>query len=164
MVQLDLTGITYFLPLLSFLVIFIITFAVLNKTKIIDNTLWEVFLAFVIATIFVSGLTVRNYILNIVPWFAVLLICLFLILVITGFIGKDLTSWNKGFGIAFVIILIIGFLISAIVVFSSYLNPYIPASLTATSIRDWFFSSQVLGALFLLIVSFIVSWVLIKSK
>lgn len=164
MAQLDLTGITYFLPLLSFLVIFIITFAVLNKTKIIDNTLWEVFLSFVIATIFVSGLTVQNYILNIVPWFAVLLICLFLILVITGFIGKDLTSWNKGFGIAFVIILIIGFLISAIIVFSSYLNPYLPASLTATSIRDWFFSSQVLGALFLLIVSFIVSWVLIKSK
>ena len=164
MAQLDLTAFAYFLPILSFLIIFIITFAVLNKTKIIDNTLWEVFLSFVIATIFVSGLTVQNYILNIVPWFAVLLICLFLILVITGFIGKDLTSWNKGFGIAFVIILIIGFLISAIIVFSSYLNPYLPASLTATSIRDWFFSSQVLGALFLLIVSFIVSWVLIKSK
>jgi len=164
MAQIDLSAIAYFLPILSFLAVFIITFAILSKVKIIENAVWQVFLSFVIATIFVSGVTVRNYILDIVPWFAVLLICLFLILVIIGMGGKNLESWNAGTIKVFAVILLVGFLVSAIIVFSSYINPYLPIDFSSTDLRDWFYSSKVLGALLLLIISFIVSWVLIKSK
>jgi len=157
----DLSAINYFLPLLSFFVVFVITFALMNKTKIIESMFWQLFLAFLIATIFVSGLTVRTYVLNIVPWFATLLVCLFLILVIIGIGGKDLASWNSTFVKGFAVVLILGFLVSAIVVFSPYI---IPQGLTAVSIRDWFFSSQVIGAVLLLVISFIVSWILIKTK
>jgi len=157
----DLSAINYFLPLLSFLVVFVITFAVINKTKIIESMLWQMFIAFIVATIFVSGVTVRTYVLDIIPWFAALLVCLFLILVLIGFGGKDLVSWNAGAVKGFAVVLIIGFLISAIVVFSPLL---IPQGLTAINIRDWFFSSQVIGAVLLLVISFIVSWILIKTK
>ena len=157
----DLSAINYFLPLLSFFVVFIITFALINKTKIIESMLWQLFLSFIIATIFVSGVTVRNYVLDIVPWFAALLVCLFLILIIIGIGGKDLSGWNAGTIKGFAVVLILGFLASAIVVFSPYL---LPQGLNAISIRDWFFSSQVIGAVLLLVISFIVSWILIKTK
>lgn len=168
----DLSGIEYFLPILSFLVVFIIVFAVLNKTKIIgENKWWQLFVSFVFATIFISAAGARDYVLNIIPWFAILVVSFVLILVVVSFIGKPVENMNKGLGMAFVIILILAFLVSALFVFSDYITPYLPWSQgygsggnpNVLGVLDWIFSPRVFGAILLLIVSAVVSWILVKS-
>lgn len=163
----DLSGIEYFLPILSFLVVFIIIFAVLNKTKIIgENKWWQLFVSFVFATIFISAAGARDYVLNIIPWFAILIVSFVLILAVVAFIGKPIENMSKGLGIAFIIILILAFLVSAIFVFSDYIGPYLPWNYPAgggSVLVDWLYSPRVFGAILLLIVSAVVSWILVKA-
>ncbi len=165
-----LAGIGNFLPILSFLVVFIIIYALLNKTKVIgENKWWQLFVSFIFATVFISAAGARDYVLNIIPWFAVLVVSLVLILAVVGFIGKPVEGMNKGLGIAFVVILILMFFISGIFVFSEYISPYLPwnygygANPDVLNIAEWVFSPRVFGAILLLIVSAAVSWVLVKA-
>lgn len=169
--QVDLSGISYFMPLLSFLVVFVIIYALLFKTKIIgENKFAQVFTAFLFATIFVSAVGAREYVVNIVPWIAILIVSMFFILLIIGFIGKDAEFLHKGIGIAVVVILILIFIISGIFVFSDYLAPYLPwnngygANQNVLYFTGWLFSGRIFGGILLLIVSAIVSWILIKAK
>ncbi len=169
MAQADLSGLTYFLPIISFLIVFIISFAVLNKTKIIEHKWVQIFLSFLFSTLFISAAGAKDYVLNVIPWFAILLICLFLLLMLIGFVGKDLASWNKGIGITFVVILLAVFVISGVFVFSDVLSPYLPGSSgyggnpNVLRFTDWLYSPRILGALFLLGISAVVTWVLVSA-
>ena len=94
-----------------------------------------------------------------------------LILAVVAFIGKPVENMNKGLGVAFIVILILAFLISAIFVFSDYISPYLPWSQgygaggnqDVLGLLDWIFSPRVFGAILLLIVSAVVSWILVKA-
>jgi hypothetical protein len=166
MSQIDLSSISYFLPLISFLIVFIVIFAVLQKTKIFENIWIQLFISFLVSTVFISFVGARDYVANIIPWVVILVVCLFFILVFTGFIGKSMENWNKGIGIAFIILLLVGFLVSALFVFSSSFSPYLPGGTEAkgSSFISWLYSSRVAGAILLLVISALVSWVLVKAK
>ena len=168
----DASAFAYFAPVWAFLAVFIIMFALLAKTELLGEGKWlNLFVSFVIASIFISAASVQQYVLTIVPWMAVLVISLFFILVLIGFIGKS--EWmHKGVGITVVIAAIVVFVVSGVKVFYTVLSPYFPGSadygLGATAeglvFTDWLFSGPVLGAIFLLALSGIVSWVLVKAK
>src|SRR5258705_13894946 len=124
----DLSGIEIFLPLLGFLFVFIIVFVVLNKTKVIENKFIELLAAFILATVFVSAIGPRTYVLSIIPWFAVLIVSLFLMLALVGFVGGDfMKDWSPKVGRGFAAPLIVGFVWSASAVFSSQFQAYLPA-------------------------------------
>jgi len=167
----DVSAFVYFAPILAFLIVFAIMLAILHKTKLIGENIYvQLFFSFVIATVFVTATSVRQLVLNVIPWFAVLIIALFLMMALIGFMGKTDTMIGKGFAWIFVILLIITFLVSGIKVFSSTVGPYIPGSPTAgtgdptlTNFFDWLYSPQVAGAILLIIVAALVSWVLVKS-
>lgn len=167
--SIDVSGINYFLPIISFILVFIISYAVLNKTKLFENKGIELFVAFLISILFISVVSARIYLELIAPWFVILLVSLFFILVMTGFIGKDADVIKKGFGIAFVFILFAVFLISAFFVFSSVLAPYFPGGNTRgadpyfLSITSWLFSSKFGGAFLLILIGLLVSWILVKT-
>jgi len=166
----DVSGISYFAPILAFLIVFIILFALLNKTKLIgENAFFQIFVSFVIATVFVSAAGVREYVLTITPWFALLVVSLFFILFIIGFVGKPVEGMTKGIGIFFVVVLIIIFLVSGFVVFSDFIAPYLlggtgdgvdPALFILS--RE-FYSSRVFGAILLLGIGIFVSWILSRT-
>ena len=164
----DISGISYFAPLLAFLVVFVIVFALMNKTKLLgENVFIQLFVSFLISTIFISGAGVRDYVLTITPWFAALIVSLFFLMFILAFVGKPLDDWNKGIGILFVIVLIIVFLISGFVVFSDFIMPYLSGENSEGTI-GWLFNqsiynSRVFGALLLVVVSALVSWVLMRK-
>lgn len=166
----DVSGIGYFGPIFAFLIVFIVMFAILNKTKILGEALFvQLFISFLIASIFVSTVGVRRYVLTIVPWFAVLILSLFFVLLIINFVGKPVEGMIKIFGILFLILAVITFLISAFVVFSDVLVPFLPggAAYQNSDYKNVFEAiiySRVTGALFLLILSGLVSWVLVKGK
>jgi hypothetical protein len=90
------------------------------------------------------------------PWFVVMLVCFVFVLLFIGFAGKIPEGFHKGIGIVFVLALIVLFLVSAYFTFSD--TPFID------TLRNWVSSPKVYGALLLLVLSAIVSWVLIKTK
>ena len=169
--EVDVSFVTYFAPVLALLIVFVVMFALLRKTEILgDHVGLDLFISFLIATIFVAVGSTRQYVLTVIPWFAVLLISLFFILILVGFIGKDAESLaGKGLGFVFIVLLAITFLVSGIKVFSSTLSPYLPGAGFGSGgdpqllyFSDWIFSPPVLGAILLLVVAAITSWVLIK--
>ncbi len=169
--QIDLGSLSYFIPLISFLVVFIIVFAVLQKTKVLENKWVQLFVSFLFATVFVTSVGARGFVSSIIPWFAILMVCLFLIFIVLAFVGKDLDSMKKGIGITFVVLLIVVFLVAAIFFFSSVVSPYLPGGATSPDanpdlmrLSEWITSSRIGGGIILIIVSAVVSWVLVRAK
>ena len=156
----DVSWISYFAPILAFLIVFVILFALLNRTKLIGENTWlQLFISFLIASIFVSAAGVRDYVLTITPWFALLIVSLFFVLFIIGFVGKPSEFMQKGIGIAFVLVLIVIFLVSGFIVFSDVIGPYLPGNPGG----DLIYTSRVFGALLLLVICAVVSWVLVAG-
>jgi hypothetical protein len=166
----DISALSYFAPIFSFLLVFVVIFAVLAKTKIIGESKFvQLFVSFLIATMFVVVGSVREYVLTITPWIAVFIVSAAFILALTGFLGVG-ESVKKGIGVVFVIALAIMFLISGIVVFSGVVAPYLPGSSASggsqniLQFTEWLWSGKVMGAVLVLIIAGIVSWVLVKAK
>jgi len=161
----DLSGIAYFAPLWAFLIVVAVVYAVLSRTELLgESKFLNVFVSFLIGTMFVTLAGVREYVLTIVPWFAILLISLFLILIVLGMVGEETKSLHRGLGVAFLVLLVIVFLVAGLNVFSENLAPYLPGS---GAIRggfvDWLYSPRIIGAVLLLGISAIVSWVLVRE-
>ncbi len=166
----DVSAITYFAPIAAFLLIFIVVFAVLAKYEVLgDSKFVNIIVGLIIASLFVSFAGLRDYVVTVVPWIAVLIIALFFILLLIAFIGKNAEFMTKGVGLIVVILLVVIFIVSAFVVFSD-LSSYLPGpgfgtgeSLRATIFFDWLYSARVLGAILLLVLSILVAWFLAKS-
>ena len=108
----DVSSFVYFAPVLVFLVVFAIMVALLHKTKLLgENMYLQIFFSFVIATIFITASSVKQLVLNVIPWFAVLLIALFLIMALLGFMGKTDIGKSRGLSWVFIILLILVFLV-----------------------------------------------------
>jgi len=153
----DLSLIQNYLPILSFLLVFTIVFAVLAKYKLLGESKFvNLFVSFLVSTIFVSLTSAREYVISITPWFVVFIVVSLFILALVGFTGKIPEGFTKGLGIILVIALLVVFLVSAYFTFSSS-----PAMI---DLGEWISKPRIYGALVLLVVSAIVSWVLIKVK
>jgi hypothetical protein len=172
MAQVDLSGIEYFVPLIGFILVFVIIYAVLNKTKVFENLWLELFISFLVSTLFISVIGPLEYIQAITPWFAILLVSLFFILVLTGFVGDKDDALKKLIGQVFVYILLLVFLVAAFFVFSSMITPYIPGSAYYGSgankdflkLISWTYESKTAGAFWLILVSALASWILVRSS
>jgi hypothetical protein len=168
----DVSGVATIAPVLAYLIVAFVVGAVLVKFKILGENKWiGVIIALIIAALFVSFAGTRELVLTIIPWFAALIVSLFLILVVIAFVGGDADFMKKGVGIAAVVLLGIIFLVSAFVVFSEVIVQYIPGpaygggdSLGAYVVLDWLFSPRVWGAVLLVIFSVIAAWFLMKAK
>jgi len=168
----DISFINYFAPILAFLLVTIVIAAILIKTKLLGDNKWvQVFVALFIASIFVSVAGARQYVLNIVPWVAVLIVALLLVFLIVGFVGKPLADMHKGIGVVFLILFGIVFVVAGFFVFSEVLVKYIPgpsygvgASPEGLYFTNWLYSPRVMGAIVLVVLSAIVAWVLVKEK
>lgn len=170
----DVSSFVYFAPIMVFLVVFVIMVALLHKTKLVGENMYvHIFLAFVIATIFITASSIKQLVLNVIPWFAVLLIALFLIMALVGFIGGKADSIvGKTTGWVFVVLLIIVFLVSGVKVFSSSISPYLPTASssqvsngnpTLVYFFSWLYSPQVKGFFLLIAVAVFVTWFLWKT-
>ncbi|MDO8460694.1 MAG: hypothetical protein Q7S74_06295 [Nanoarchaeota archaeon] len=172
MPQADVSSIAYFAPIAAFLLVFLVVYAILVKSKILgENKLLNLFVSLFLATMFVAFASARQYVQTIVPWFAVMLVALFLVLILVGLVGKPSEFMNKGIGIAFVVLLGLVFLISALFVFSNVFISLLPgpgygmnADPKLMYFLDWLYSPRIAGTLLIIIISVAVSWVLVKSK
>ena len=113
---LDISGIYFFMPVFSFLFVFFIVYAILAKTKILgESGFVNVLVGFIMAIIFMSFSSLDLYVQTIVPWFIVLFVCVFLVLLVYGMSTGKLEGIQKGwFGIVVVLILVVIFLVFCI--------------------------------------------------
>ncbi len=151
----DLSFFGYFAPIIAFLIVFTVSFAVLLKIKIFgEHRAGLLFISFLIATLFVSFAGTLTFVQTVVPWFAVLLLSFAFILVLVGFAGNVPKGFHTGLSVFFIVALLLVFLVSGIVVFSDSVPVYL---------LDIVGSSRVVGAVVLLIVAGIASAVLLKA-
>jgi len=171
MAQADLTAIAFFAPIVAFLLVFIVTYLILFKLKILGESSWlNLFISFLVSILFVSSAGAIDFIKTITPWFAVLIISLLFILLVTGFVGKDMDFIAKPVGIIFVIFLGVVFIVSAYLIFSHLIIGYLPGPWfgtgtdpAATQALSWLYSPRVAGAILLVIIAALASWVLVKK-
>ena len=166
---LDISGLFFFMPVLSFLFVFLIVYALLASTKVLKaHWFVHVLISFIMAIIFMSFSSAELYIRTILPWFVVLIVIVFLVLLIAMFSTK---AWDKMMTPAFawiiIGILVIIFLVSAIRVFNPVFHPDLGiTSGQGTSmieqIRDYM-DGGVAGSILLIIIAVIVTWVITKK-
>jgi hypothetical protein len=168
--QVDVSAVEFILPILAFLIVVVVLAAVLQKSKVLGDSAWvSIFVSLFTATIFISVDGLRDLVLTVIPWFAVLFVLLFLMLTLGGMINDE--SYRAvWFGWIFVAILGVVFVIAAIKVFSGTLFSYVPgpyygfgADPGLLLFFDWFYSPPVIGAFWLIVAAVVVSIILIKS-
>ena len=165
----DISGLNFFMPVFSFLFVFVIIYALLAKSKIIGESKFVLLLiSFIIAVIFMSFSSLELYVQTILPWFIVLLIVVFLVLMIGFFVTKDFSKIVKpGFTWVVVGILILIFLIAAIRVFNPVFHPDLGiASGEGTSMLEQlrgYMGGGIVGSIILIVVAIVVAWVITKK-
>src|SRR3989344_3428892 len=119
----------YFLPIFSFIFMFTLVFAILEKTKILgsDSTGLNSIIAFVVALLFVltpSAVALVNFL---IPWFIVLIFFILFVVVIFMFMGVSAdtikeVAQSSTFVTTIVIITIILLIIAISVVWGEQLS------------------------------------------
>ena len=159
------------MPLFAFLLVFLVTYALLAKTKILGGSnFFHLFLSFVIAIVFVVAPSAQQFALVSTPWIAVFLVSIFFIVMILSFVRGNVEDLVKSPLIALVLvgIVLIIFVISAINVFGPIIAPYLPGgsevALTSQQAytKHFFLSPAVIGGVILLIIAALASWILAK--
>jgi hypothetical protein len=165
----DVSFVTYFAPILAYLLVALVVGAVLLKYELVGQAWVAVLIALIVASFFVSFGGVQRYVVTISAWFAVLAVALLFLLFLLAFV-KGKAEFPAGLGVGVVIVALLVFVIAGMQVFSHTLGPYLPGSVAYGSGNpavggavEWAISPQVLGGLLLLIVSGLAAWVLTKK-
>jgi len=144
----DVSWLNQVMPIWAFILVFIVVYAILQKTKILGaNKIIDSIIGIIFGIILITFSSVRDYLINITPWFAVLLSVLFFFLLIVMFAAKEPEKMFKPITIVFVILLAIIAIIAALYTFPSTqaLLPEKISGKTVSSCRasyDYFDSSD----------------------
>ena len=117
MAQLDISLLQFFMPVFSFLLIFAIVYAVMEKFKLLgDSKAIKLTISFSIALIFLFSTKALTFVRELIPWFVVLLVLIFIVFAMLMFMGVSedtLSEASKNPGVYWVVfaILIIGMLV-----------------------------------------------------
>jgi hypothetical protein len=163
----DISGLNFFMPVFSFLFVFIVIYALLFKTKVLGESKFILSLvSFIIAVIFMSFSSLDLYVQTIIPWFVVLAVVVFFVLMLGMFTSKDWIpkSW---LGWIVVGILVLIFLIAAIRVFNPVFHPDLGiASGEGTSLLEQlrgFMTGGIVGSILLIAIAVLVAWIIMKK-
>ena len=159
--ELELSGISTFIPVFGFLLVFVVCYALLAKTEILGkNRFVHIFTSFCIAIIFLVSANAIEYIKTVTPWFVIFLISLVFIFMIAGLMRKNLEEvvGNRGFTWFVIIALIVVFLVSASYVFSDFINKYMAQQ------RTFALQPQIIGIAALVAVAAFASWLMWQSS
>jgi len=167
---LDISAINFFMPVFSFLFVTIIVYAILVKTKVLGESQFvNLLVSFIMAIVFLSFSSMELYLLTVLPWFVVLVVLVFLVLMIFGFSAGDLKGiMNNKFAWVIVAILVIIFLIAAIRVFEPVFDRDTVISSGGEgggfgSMVDVIFNSTWSGSILLLVIAIVVAFVVSRG-
>lgn len=151
------TSIFFTEGVLPFLLVFVLVFAVLQKTKVLGdgNSKVDSLIALVIGLILIGAPQPRQYIVGIIPWLAVALVVLLILFLIYGFGASDaktglvLPDWFKKNSLWAAIVFVVIVVISVIIGWNS--------------IGGWF-DSEWMGNVLVLLVIGVALWVAVGKR
>jgi hypothetical protein len=150
-------GINLFMPIFSFLFVFILVFALLRKTNILGDNPWlNIFISFLMAIFFVVNASLVEFVKLNSAWFAVFLVSVFFILLLVSFTHGKIDFLQKGW----VGWILIGLLIVFFIISSSYVFNWALSFDYLSRVLD----TRWVGFILLLIIAGIVSAILVKVK
>lgn len=155
----DLTGIAYFNPILSFALILVLAFAVLKKTKILgESTGIQAIISIILSLIFVSVVNVREYVEMVSPWFAVLIVLMFFVIFLAAFaLGKPDAIAKPWLAWVFIGLLAIVFL------YLGYHQFNVASNSDFIDLKHWIREPKVAGGLWLVIFGVIVTFAITRK-
>ncbi len=165
---LDVSWVANGLPIYAFALVFAIAYGIIAKTKIVgDSKALNVFIAIIFAVIFLSFSTVRDFMVNITVWFAVLLTAIFMFMLGIMFIVKDPSKMFKPLGIVFIILLALIIIIAIFYTFPGT-QAYLPgqsesgADGTLLNIKHFILRDSTLGGILLIVVAAVAIFVVTR--
>lgn len=152
----DISWLAYYMPIFGFLFVFTVMYAVLSKTQVLgESPFVNLMVSFIFGIIFITFSPGVVYVQTVVPWFVILILSLFFLMMIVGFSQKDASEFMKpSIAWAFIGLLVVIFLWSAIIVFNPFLQPYIDKFL---------YSERLYGAVLLGLVAAAASWIITRK-
>ena len=127
---LDIGLLEYFLPAFTFLFIFVVSYAVLDKFKLLgDNKGLKLIASFSISILFLFSTDALKLVNFITPWFIVMVVIAMFLIALFMFMGLKEDSIVKAVGSGqvvwpIIIISIILLIVALVHVFGSYMSPY----------------------------------------
>ena len=154
----SLAAINTIMPVISFLFIFILIYALLVKTEVVGKNNWvSLFLSLIIASFFIVNVNLVEFTQTNVSWFVVFMVCLFMIIFMLSFVGDTAKNFfvqnNKVAGVLVALVIIL-FIVSSSYTFNWAVNWDLIESWFD---KDWF------GMAILIVVAAVVSFVLTKT-
>jgi len=154
MVSASMSAIGYFMPVFAFLLVFIVIYALLAKTKILGESSWiMLFISFVLASFFIVEASLVEFVEFSSAWFSVLIILVFFALLLFALMPWDspfdFLKKNAWFSWVLLGVVVVLFIVSSAYVFNWALN--------WGMVREWVYSDW-FGMVLLLIIAGIVSW------
>lgn len=155
----SVSAIGYFLPIFSFLLVFIVLYAILKKTKILGSSEpMMLFISFILSSFFIMEASLVDFVRFNSAWIGVLAVMIFFLMALLAFLpGKEpLEFLTKGNWFSWVILggMIAFFIFASAYTFNWVVNWSLVNRWTST---DWF------GMVLLLLIALVVSLVLSKK-
>jgi hypothetical protein len=150
-------GINFFMPIFAFLFVFVLVYALLMKTKILGESKGvNLMISFLMAIFFVVNASLVDFVRFNSAWFAVFIVSIFFILLLTAFTHGDKLEFFRKPWVAWVIVIgiVIFFIVSSSYVFNWAIN--------IDAIGNYF-DYQWLGFILLLIIALVASWILTRK-
>lgn len=156
----DFSGLASIIPVFGFLLVFVVVYALLSKTKILgENKFVHIFTSFCIAIFFLISANAIEYVKIVTPWFATFIISMLFILILVGLMQKKIEDFVKPW-VAWTIIIILMaiFVGSAIYVFADVINKYLGGP------KTFLLQPQIFGIIILILVALFASWLITKKS
>ncbi len=152
----DISLINWFLPVFSFLLVFLVVFAILAKTKILgDNAFVHILISLILAAFFVVNVSLVDFVQFTSSWFIMIVIFVFLAFVLLAFFPGGLDFLKKGWIGAVVVGLLVVFFVISAAVFFNWVSSW-------DKVAGWF-STDWFGFIILIIIAVIVAFVVSKK-
>lgn len=150
----SLSAIGYFVPIFAFLLVFVVVYALLVKTKILgESSAVMLFISFILASFFVVQVSLVDFVQFSSAWFGVIVIGVFFLLLVLAFLPGEsplgFLTKHDWFSWAMLIVILVFFVVSAAYSFNYALN--------WGEVQEWF-RSDWFGMILLLVIAGIVSW------
>ena len=150
----SISAVGYFMPIFAFLLVFVVVYALLFKTKVLgDNQAIMVFISFILSGFFIVQTSLVEFVKFTSAWFVVGVVLVFFLISLLGFLpGKTPFEFlSKGNWFSWVVF---GILVTFFIFSSSYIFNWV---VNWGLVQEWF-SSKWFGMILLLFIAAIVAW------
>ena len=150
----SVSAVGYFMPIFAFLLVFIVVYALLVKTKVLgDSQPIMLLISFVLSGFFIVQTSLVEFVKFTSAWFVVGIVIVFFLITLLGFLpGKtpfEFLSKDNWFSWVVFGVLVVFFIISSSYIFNWVVN--------WGMVRDWF-NSEWFGMVLLLLIAGVVAW------